>query len=355
MRSIRKPILIVALGAAVLAACDRGPTGLSPGDVDALLAASGLAAADSRTAGSALPLLFRESIAAIEKVQGHRGVEALLGDWRRLQEELKAEAPNAARSTVEAKLAQIHAEELRVVRSVLGNKGIIRLVNETNVGMAAVSLSIEAARAVGRDISRALALSEQIKQKLAATDRALIAKSATQALDHAAEAAGTLVHLKHHLLELQRVEGIETLYPRAVEKVREERGAIAVAALTAHLDIYNTRSRAALRSGDRKNAHESLALARAEQIRIVDQVLGREVAARLVAQVDTRAAEISANLNVLKSSGRDVLKQQRMLREAVNLQMRAATALDAGDSASALDLGSHAAGLLNALQHITWY
>jgi len=355
MRFILKTVLIAALTSSAMVACDRGPTGLSPSDIDALLSASGLAAADSKTAGSVLPILFRESVAAVEKFEGRSGVESLLSDWRKLQEDLKAEAATADRSTIEARLAQIHAEELRVVRSVLGNNGILRLVSETNAGMAAAGISIDAARTSGSDVSRALALAEQVRQKLAATNRAMVAKSSTQALDHAAQAAGTLLMLKHHLVELQRVAGIETLYPRAVEKVREERGAAAAAALTSTLEILNTRSRAALRSGDRSGAHENLTLARAEQIRIVQQVFGDEAAVKLVAQIGIRADEIGAHLKVLDTSGRDVVKQQRMLREALNLKLRAADALAAGDAATALDLGSHAAGLLNALQHLTWY
>jgi len=355
MRSILKPVLIAAFTGSVLVACDRGPTGLSPSDVDALLSASGIAAADSKTSGTVLPILLRESIVAVEKVEGRAGVESLLGDWRKLQEDLKSEAATGDRSTIEARLAQIHAEELRIVRSVLGNNGILRLVNNTNAGMAAVGLSVDAARAAGRDVSRALALSEQVRLKLAATNRALVAKSATQALDHAAEAAGTLVTLKHHLLELQRVEGIETLYPRAIDKVREARGPSVVATLTTNIDIFNKRSRAALRSGDKAAAQENLTLMRAEQIRIVRQVFGDEAAVKLVAQVGIRADEVAANLKVLDSEGRDVAKQQRMLREALNLRQRATDALAAGDAATALDLGSHAAGLLNTLQHLTWY
>jgi hypothetical protein len=355
MHPILKPLLSFALSIGVVAACDRGPTGLAPREVDALLAASGLGTPGSKSVNTVLPVLFRESIAAVRSAQGRPGVEALLADWRELQEELKADAPTAGRAAIETKLAQIHAEELRVVHSVLGNTAVTRLVTETNAGLAAAGLTIDAARNAGHDVSRAQTIAQQVREKLAATTNALSVTAMPEALDRAAEAAGMLASLRHHLVELQRIEGLESLFPRAMAKVKAERGPAAAAAMTAKLEMLNARTRAALRFGNREASHETLELARAEQVRIVKQVLGDGAAQRLVTQAGYRAEEIAASLKALDGSGRDVVKQQRMLREAIDLQQRAKTALQKGDGATALDLGSHAAGLLNTLQHLTWY
>ena len=352
MRFPFKAIAAFAVSAGLAVGCDRTPTDLA--EIEALLAAAGRTSSDARSFDSVLPALLRQAIAAVDKAKGKDGVEDLLSNWRDLQEQLKAEAPGAGRSAIEAKLAEIHAEELRIVHRVLGNNATTRLVSETDAGLAGAELSISAAAGAGRDVTRARAIARQIRQKLAASHTAMSNKSEREALQHAAEAAGMLNTMRHHLLELQRIAGLETLYPRAIEQVTRERGAAAADAMVAKFSALNTRTRVALRSGDRQRAQDGLVQMRAEQIRVVREVLGSHAAHRLVSDVDARSQEIAAALTAFDNAGRDVIKYQRMLRTAVDLGKRASTALDNGDYASALDLGSHAAGLLNTLQHLTW-
>jgi hypothetical protein len=123
--------------------------------------------------------------------------------------------------------------------------------------------------------------------------------------------------------------------------------------MTARVDALDAAARVALRSANRGTAQAKLAAVRAEQIQVVLRVLGAQTATTLVDRVAARAAQTRAVLAELDKNGRDVARYQRMLREANDLNVRAATAITKGDPATALDLGSHAAGLLNALQHLT--
>lgn len=351
---LSKPKLLVTTGLLIgaIVGCDRAPTEPPIAEIEALLAA-GAPASGSFATSNTLPALFREAVATVEKAEGRRGVETLLADWQSLHEQLKDEAPTAPRSAIEARLAAIRSEELRVVRQVLGDAVVTRVLTDVNINLAEARSQMTRAAASGSDITAATSMVGQIRENLSGARGALLVRDIHEALDHATEAAAQMAGLRYHLVELRRVAGLETLVPRAVETLKREPDARARSAL-ARLEAVETQARAALRSGDRQQAHASLARVRTEQIRIVQRVYGSGEAERLVKQVAARAVEMRTTLADLDAAGIDIVKHQRMLRQAVDLNKRAAMSLATGDSGSAFDLGSHAAGLLNALQHLTW-
>jgi hypothetical protein len=340
------------LGAAV--ACDRTPIEPAFADIESLLAAAAPSIAEFGNTGT-LTALFREAIAAVEKAEGRRGVESLLGNWRALQEDLTAHASTASRSAVEVQLAAIHAEQLRVVRRALGNAVITRVVSETDRGLEEARRHIELAEMAGADVTAARSTALQVQDGLAAANAAVAERALDGALDRATRSAALLGGLRYHLVELRRVPGLESLYPRALEKLKQQKGDVAAAALLAKLETLEAQARVAVRSGDRARAHTSLAQVRAEQIRTVQRVLGNGEAVRLVKQVRARASEARGALDSLRAAGRDVAQHERMLKQVLDLNQHAAASLANGDHGSALDFGSHAAGLLNALQHLTWH
>lgn len=341
--------LLVFLGVAAMAAgCDRTPTDAA--DIAAMLVAADPALANSRALNSTLPALFRESIAKVESANGRRAVDLMLQDWRALQDELKTEAPTASRAAVQAKLDAIHQEELRIVERALGKRVITRLIGDGNVGVAEARAHIIAAEAAGVDLSAARSVADQVEAKLGAARIALQNANSRAALDAATAASTTLAGLRYYLVEGRRIAGLESLLPKAMARLE----AGGDRATMEKLATLKAQTNAALRTGDRSAAHERLAELRAEHIRLVLRELGTDATSQLVQDVTERAAEVHASLLSLKERGRDVAKLQRMAREAVDLNTRARAALKKGDAATALDLGSHAAGLLNAVQHLTW-
>jgi hypothetical protein len=323
-------------------------------DIESLLAGAAPSLADFGNT-STLPTLFREAIGVVEKAEGRRAVESLLANWRALQEDLMTSSATASRSAVEVQLAAIHAEQLRVVRRVLGDAVITRVVSETDRGLAAARRQLELAEMAGADVTAAKSAARQVRDGLVAANAAVSEREPDNALDQATRSAALLGGLHYHLVELRRVPGLETLYPQAFEKLKQHESDVGVTTLLADLEAREAQARMALRSGDRDQAHESLAQVRAEQIRIVQRGLGSAAALRLVEQVRARAREARGTLDSLSAIGTDVVKHERMLKHALDLNQRAAASLATGDHGAALDLGSHAAGLLNALQHLTWH
>ncbi len=89
---------------------------------------------------------------------------------------------------------------------------------------------------------------------------------------------------------------------------------------------------------------------RAERIRIVRDVLGREVVERMLQDVRRAQSEAAAAMTRARAAGRDVSRLERMLDTTRDLHGRAVQAFARGDATAALDLGSHAATLVNAIR-----
>lgn len=345
-------LVVLGLAAALATGCDRTPTAPELDDVAGLLVRSHPAAANSRIYNNTLPALFRESIEKVRTQQGREGVDVLLSEWRGLQDKLKAEAPAASRTAVQARLAAIHDAELRIVRRVLGNPAISRVISETRIALDDAALQMTAATLNGEDMESARSVAAEASAKLEAARVALAKSDSREALETATHAATLVAGLRYYLIEARRIHGLETLLPEAIAQLNAK--ATAAAEPVRNLENINARVRAALDAGNRAQSHKLLAEARAAQISLVLRAFGPERVALMLRQVDARAKELGTRVDDVRNAGRDVIKLQRMLHEAQDMNARAQNALRSGDAATALDLGSHAAGLLNAAQHLTW-
>jgi hypothetical protein len=344
---------VLGLTAAIAGGCDRTPTAPEMDDVAELLAISNPAArVDARLSSNTLPALFRESIAKVETRQGRQAVQVMLSDWRALQERLKTEAPTASRAVVQTRIAAIHDAELAIVERVLGTAAITRVITESSVALNDANAEIAAAASKGEDLAAARSVAQDASEKLEAARRALSASEPRAALESASQAATLIAGLGYYLVETRRIHGIETLFPEAVAKLS---GPASQDAGVTALERLDAQTRAAVAAGDRARANRLLSQARAAQIRIVLRAFGTTPATHLLAQVDERAADLAARMGTAPNPDVYSLKVQRMLHEAQDMNARARHAFEIGDAATALDLGSHAAGLLNAVQHLTWH
>ncbi|HEX6559404.1 MAG TPA: hypothetical protein VF021_08070 [Longimicrobiales bacterium] len=349
----RRTLAVIALITLPAVACDRAPTDPNL-DVASLIAASGAVAnGDLKPVTTTLPALFREAIAITQEQQGRVGVDALLGQWRDLQDDLTRIAPTSDRATVQARLDAIHAEELRIVLRVLGDPVVGRVIADASAGLATAETHLSTS-AKPQDALQASAVVAQAREKMAGARAAAAANDLPRALDLGAQAVTLVSGLNFYLVELQRINGLEHLFPKAVAALQDGASNGKAQDLLAAAERSSIAARAALRDGDRQTAQKELDQARADQIDVVLTVLGAGVANQLVSQTARRSALLRDVIGSLDAGGRDVTRLKRMLNEATDLSRRAKLAFDKGDAATALDLGSHSAGMLNALQHLAW-
>ena len=349
----RQALVLLALMAAAAAACDRAPTAPAVDIASVVESTNPALAADLKPIKSTLPALFREAIATTEAEQGHVGVDALLSNWHDLQNQLKDDGASAERAAIQAKVAAIHTEELKVVLRGLGQPVLTRVLSGLTIDLASAQSRI-AAQLHDDEANRANTLATQVRQKLASARGAIVVGDNTNALDQATQAATLLSGLDYYLIEAQRIAGLEALYPRAVDQLKTASTNRPALDALAQVERNSAAAREALRDGNRLDAQHKLEQARAQQINVVLQVFGPQTATDLVHQVEERTSMLRSSLTMLEAGGQDITHYQHMLGEVNDLVKRARSAADAGDAASALDLGSHAAGMLNALQHLTW-
>ncbi|HUP90175.1 MAG TPA: hypothetical protein VM100_12515 [Longimicrobiales bacterium] len=326
------------LSATLIAACDQAPTGL-PANLS-----------ESSAYKNTLPALFREAIDKTNAEQGAEGVDILLAEWRSKDKQLKKRAPGASRAEIQNDLDALHGAELRVVLSSLGGGVITRALSDIKVSLAQSEALMESARLGGMAPAGANIIN-QVREKVRLAEAAAHHGKLVDALDIATQGSTILSGLDYYLVEVRRIGGIEALYPKAVEAARSGDDDSAATLLRA-TEAANDAARVALRSGDRQAALQKLEAARKGQIELVLHTLGPSAANALVREADDRTRALRDSLTTMRKNGDDVLRFERMLREATDLARRARIAADANDYQSAIDLGSHAAGLLNALQHL---
>jgi phage shock protein A len=105
-----------------------------------------------------------------------------------------------------------------------------------------------------------------------------------------------------------------------------------------------------VRSGQNDRAHTALRAVRAERIRVVLEILGSEAVDQILQDVKRAHTEAAVGVTQARTAGRDVFRLERMLDTARDLYSRASQAFTRGDAATALDLGSHAATLVNSIR-----
>ena|SRR5688572_13560006 len=290
-----------------------------------------------------LPALLGEALLVAQRQQGNEAVAALLTDWEKRQAEVRATHTAGDRSAVQLKLQALHAEEIRIVLKVFGPDIVPRVIQESQRNLANTSARLHESARDGAAHVQAQVSTEEIQEMLERAN-SLGTQDPERALALVTQATEQLAAIDELLTNLRSVRSIETLFPEAAQK-------LSPAALARHTQLQRA---AALALGKDTRAEASLKLeaVRAEEVRIVLATFGNEIAAQILDEADAAIRDTRLKLNLMKDNGRDVLRLQRMLKSATDFYNHARTAEQVADYATALDHGSHAAGLLNSLQDL---
>jgi len=137
------------------------------------------------------------------------------------------------------------------------------------------------------------------------------------------------------------------LFAGALAADAETRGAEAAQALKdAHAVLLDS---AWVRIGDGEDGDAILDEARGYQASTAAQVLGRPTSMAYVFLVGRTLERVNAGLIRLSRQGEDVRRLQRMAASARGLERDAREALAGGETGRALDIGGHAADLVNTV------
>jgi hypothetical protein len=333
---LRRPVFLI-LPTLVLgvAACDRAA-------IDPSLTPE--RAAQFRSAPSnTLPALFNEALQTAHKSMSVDALRDLAGTWEARQAEVEAAYSARDMAGVQMRLSALRAEEARVIMKVLGPQVVHRVLAESNEALIhARSRILEASRR-GTDVTAAENVVRDIN-KLLSQATSLMNTDPARALTMASDVAGQLAAVNDLTIDLRRLHGVEERFAQIV-------GAVPSEDLRRHARLQS-QAHAASRSGHRVVAHERLAAVRAEEIQLVLLATQNRASGELVEQVAGTIAELRPALDAMRANGMDVARTGRMLQTATDLYNRSRAAEAAGDHATALDLSSHAAGLLNSLRHL---
>jgi hypothetical protein len=343
--------LALALLLVVVSGCDRTPTDPTLQRSNRALLDPAVRASVYAPSSTALPELFRKATTKVLLDHGPDAQRRLLRNWRLLNEQAEAALKGGDRHLAADGIAAVRSEEIRTVLRVLGADVAGRTVRMVGATLDDTRQRLNGADAKGKPTTRARVQVTHIDALLIQAEQALSAGNAELALDLATKASDDLDTIIHFLISLDRVAGVETMFTDVVASITRERGGSAARALTAKLEQFNAETNNALQRGNRDRTRQFLELARREQIRIVLEAHGPSVVTRLMQQVDAAAAAARDRL-AERSEPMTTDRVGRMLGQATDLNRRARRAADRGDFGEALDLASHAAGLVNAAQHL---
>ena len=351
MRIVARARVVLLVGLAALTGCDRTPTDLAlDGVIDAALLNASVENPVFAQSPTSLAQLLRSAIAKVESERGAGASRRLLENWQKLQDEARAAVRAGNRAEAMARIEAIRAEEIRIVLLVLGEPTAQRVISAVTAAESRLRSDLTRAEAAGKDVMRARELAVPVTTLLQQAVRALQARDPAKALDFATQASDRLDVVTHYLIALDRIPTVETLFADAVATVTREQGRDATTTLLATLNQLKDEARAAMLAGDRAETGRKLEAVRREQIRIVMELLGEGVVETMIQRVD--AGIVSTRTRLANATEpRLVEHARRMLTEAVDLNARAKALRTRDDQIGALDLASHAAGLINALRH----
>ena len=318
----------------VAAACDRAATGLSAIEEDG--------ARTVRGAPNTLAALFDEALHTAQHRNG-AALNTALATWEARQAEVQAAYAARDPAAVQARLQALRDEEIKLILDVLGPDIITRALRESNVALAEARHRILEAAQQGAAAGPAEAAAGEINELLSRAT-ALQANQPARALAIVVEAARLLGSIDDTIVELRRLRGVESLFPEIAAELEPEE-------LRTHARLQGD-AQEALREGERRLARERLEAVRAEEIRLVLKASNQLACEQLLGQVGAAIGELRTSLESVDAQDGDVLRLERMLATAHDLHQQARHAEAAGDHARALDLGSHAAGLLNSMRHL---
>ncbi len=323
-------VLVLAFGAG---ACEDMPAG--PGGLEGITQSDGV----DGNAGLSLRDLFAAAVFRVQREEGSDSAMAVLSRWRDARSDEGDEGDEAA-----ARDPEVRAVEASTVLKVFGPGLVEHATAVVGLELAETQAKAERARVVGRNDR---GLQSALDSAAAALSTARAAREGTPirallALDDAAE---RLSRARRVLADAERFPTLDELYRRALEQAGEAAGPTRAE----DARLIDAADRAQI-EGDLAGRYERLQALRSHRADFAVGVLGDTVCTRLLADVTAGLDELDAVLTGLDRSGADVLRDRRMLETASNIRDRAAAALEAGHPSLALDLGTHAASLLDELR-----
>jgi hypothetical protein len=342
----RTSIAIMLLLMAGVVGCDNAPGDPLDSDTDlSALLADGRAAAP----GLSLPGLVYSAVHRVHSEQGAGAARALVADLRRLEQAGRTVANGTGTAEIASHSQALHAEEVRIVLRVYGAAIVPRVIEAVQRDALRWTLRMVAEESAGRDASGARELLARIETHLAEAVLAEARRDAAGALDAATRAAAAGEALEALLEEVRRIVGLDGLFALAEQRLRSAQGAVgARQALARHDELRLAAEDAVRLDGDAARVHAALKAARDEQIRIVLEVLGPSPLDRLLTDARAGLDDLESALLRARTAGRDVTRLNRMAAASRDLLHRATLSRQAGDADVALDLASHAAGLISA-------
>jgi hypothetical protein len=342
----RNSIAIVLLFIVGVVGCDRVPGDPldERTDLSALLA-------DGRTAapGLSLPGLVYSAVHRVYAEQGASAARALVAELRRLEQADRSAANGAGRGETASHRDALHAEEVRIVLRVYGAAIVPRVVEAVRQDALGWTQRVAAEERAGRDMSGARELLARIETQLGVAVMAQERGDAAGALDAATRAAAVGEALATALEDARRIVDLDGLFAMAAQRLGIAQGVGAASGALARNEELSRAADAAVRAGgDAERVHAALKAVRDERIRLVLDVLGQSSLDRLLTDSREGLIELESVLQRARTAGRDVTRLQRMAATSRDLLHRATLARQAGDADVALDLASHAAGLINA-------
>lgn len=298
-----------------------------------------------------LPALVQSSIFKVYSEHGAQAARSMVMNLRRLQEQARTAAAAHPGEQAAARERALHAEQIGIVLRVFGDDVVLHVIDAVRTDLTGLEDRLPAL-GNGEEGSavRARDLIAQVAELLTDAEAAAEAGARRAGLDAATRAAALTESVRGAFAESLRLHGLEDLFSEAQRRTRELAGADVLRGMNSEMQRLKAHAQDAVRSGDRQRAHEALAAVRSEQIRIVIDVLGAGAVRGVLDAADESVVELRTTIAAAKRSGRDVARLERMLASARDMLIRAEDALTEADAAAALDLGSHAVGMINALR-----
>jgi hypothetical protein len=346
---LRRCLAPAVLGAALLVTgCDGDMSEpLGDRDVAALLEGRGVS---GQYPAHSLPGLLQAALRSVYVEHGAGAARALVTDLRRAHEQARS-AQTSGGDMAAAAQAATRAEELEIVLRVFGDRIVATAMAAVRSDLQRFEQDLQAEAGAAENVVRARELMAGARLGLAEAEEAVRTGDVRGALDYTVQAGAFAERARRVRLEAMRVAGLPELFDESVARMRSLNGdGTAVRSRLVAYDELQRTAEAVVRTGDRQRAHAALKAARDEQIRIVLEMLGPAAVSGVLADAAAGLSELDAELRTARRAGRDVSQLSRMATTARDLIARGHAAAAAEDPATALDLGSHAAGLVNTLR-----
>ena len=329
-------VAFLLLAASLSAACEDSP--IAPVDEadDFALTVVGPTPLGVRPAPLTLPGLLHTAIHRVYTTEGPARARMLVADLTALQSVARASSDHP--DSVAAVQRRAHAEQLKIVLRVFGDEASARVITELRAEEAALHRALSDA---SPDAAR-----DMLAQAGDLLARAEKAEATAPALDDATRAAALLAAARIALSEHGRIPGLDEIFRTAAARILENGNDDQLAAYRR----AQVAADQAARAPDGTRAQAALDAVRDEQIRIVLSVYGPEAGQHLLMRAREAAAEVRVTLRSARDRGHDLVRLERMHATARDMLMRADAAYARGDARTAIDLGSHAVSLLNALR-----